>query len=128
MFRKNTRMILTIQKSFMAARALPFAQYQSRIFSTREKFMKLDSHGEMQQALMERQRRFDAAPTNMEAAAKYFRELNRNQKFQTVIRLYEKYEEIYRTNQDYKMQDKVREQYAYAQTNLDGLTSISKKL
>ena len=52
-----------------------------RVFSTHEKFMKIDNHGEMQQALMDRQRKFDSAPTNMEIAAKYFRELNRHQKF-----------------------------------------------
>ena len=57
----------------------------------------------------------------MENASKYFRELNRNQKFQTVVRLYEKYETDYRTNKDYRLQDKVRDQYAYAQRNLDGL-------
>jgi hypothetical protein len=53
----------------------------SRHFSTREKFMKLDNHGEMQQALMDHQRKFDSAPTSMDVAAKYFRELNRHQKF-----------------------------------------------
>jgi len=52
---------------------------------------------------MDHQRKFDSAPSNMEVAAKYFRELNRHQKFQTVIRLYEKYETEYRTNKDYKL-------------------------
>ena len=79
-------MIFHLQKSFnpiMIPKRLCMAQSfnHHRLFSTREKFMKIDNHGEMQQALMDRQRKFDSAPTNMDVAAKYFRELNRHQKF-----------------------------------------------
>ena len=86
-----------------------------RNFSTahEEKCMKLDNR-EFQQCLMDRQRLFDSAPTNMRYATIYFRELNRHQKFSTVVRLYEKYETEYRANKDFKMQDKVRDQYSYA--------------
>jgi hypothetical protein len=84
MLRNNTRMIFTIQRSLnpmmtMASRRMPMSQVvPHRIFSTHEKFMKMDNHGEMQQALMDRQRKFDSSPTNLEIASKYFRELNRH--------------------------------------------------
>jgi ATP-dependent Zn protease len=79
---------------------------------------------------MERQRQFDSNPTNAEFAYKYFRELNRQQKFHTVKRLYEKYETDYRINSinaDFERQDKVREQYTYACSNLEQLAFISEK-
>ena len=40
--------------------------------------MKLDDKGEMQQALLDKQRKFENDPKNLTAAYKYFRELNRN--------------------------------------------------
>lgn len=85
---------------------------------------------ESKQKLIERQRQFDSNPTNAEFAYKYFRELNRQQKFHTVKRLYEKYETDYRIssiNSDFELQDKVREQYTYACSNLEQLTFISEK-
>ena len=85
MLRNNARMIMNIQRSFnpvIIAKTMPMTQVMPRrVFGTHEKFMKKDNHGEMQQALMEHQRKFDSSPTQMEVAAKYFRELNRNQKF-----------------------------------------------
>jgi len=45
---------------------------------------------------MERQRRYDRNPTDLVSAYKYFRELNRNQKYSTVLRLYMKYETDYK--------------------------------
>jgi len=96
-----------------AMRTNKFAQ--ARVFTTAslhhdEKFMKLDT-GNLYLQLMERQRQFEESPTDLSKAYRYFRELNRHQKFQTVIRLYEKYETDYRTTQEYHLQDKVRDQY-----------------
>ena len=49
-------------------------------------------------SLIDRQRQFDSNPLNGQFAYKYFRELNRQQKFHTVKRLYERYETDYRIN------------------------------
>jgi hypothetical protein len=59
--------------------------------------------------LIEKQRKFDHAPTNSVIAYKYFRELNRQHKFHTVVRLYEKYEPEYRSNKgaDFSLHEKV---------------------
>ena len=94
-----------------------------RVFSTAtssrapfsEKFIKLDDNA-MKHSLMERQRKFDGNPVNAKFAYKYFRELNRHQKFETVKRLYEKHETDYRITKggDFALQDKVIEQYMYA--------------
>jgi hypothetical protein len=58
MLRNNARMVLNIQRSFnpvIMAKIMPFTQViPRRVFSTHEKFMKIDNHGEMQQALMDR--------------------------------------------------------------------------
>ena len=78
---------------------------------------------------MDRQRKFDADQTNHVAAYKYFRELNRHHKFQTVTRLYEKYENDYRfSNGRGHAPEKIKEQYAYAQRNLENNSSVTKKL
>lgn len=63
--------------------------------------MKLDDGRSMQQRLMERQLKFDKAPKDLTIAYKYFRELNRNQKYSTVLRLYAKYEGDFRLSKDY---------------------------
>lgn len=48
--------------------------------------------------MIEKQTKFDTNPVDAKFAYKYFRELNRQQKFHTVKRLYIKYETDYRIN------------------------------
>jgi hypothetical protein len=81
-----------------------------RFFSTsmNQKFVKMEDQ-QFHRDLIEKQRQFDSNHLNPKYAYKYLRELNRHQKYQTVIRLYEKYETDYRTHQDHAMQDKVRD-------------------
>jgi ATP-dependent Zn protease len=94
-------------------RVFGFASSSRAPFS--EKFIKLDDNA-MMHSLMERQRKFDSNPVNSRFAYKYFRELNRHQKFETVRRLYEKHETDYRidAHADFDLQDKVTAQYNYA--------------
>ena len=103
------------------------AVFSSAVHPLGEKFIKVDE-AYMQQQLIDRQRKFDSDPTNPTTAYKYFRELNRHQKFQTVIRLYERYETDYRTIRDFELQDKVRDQYSYATKNLEALEDIKRRL
>ena len=90
--------------------------------------MKLDDGRSMQQRLMERQLKFDKQPKDLTTAYKYFRELNRNQKYATVLRLYAKYEGDFRLSKDYQLQQKVQNQYSYAQRNIDTMKSVAEKL
>ena len=63
---------------------------------------------------MARQVKFDKAPKDLSCAYRYFRELNRNQKYSIVLRLYAKYEADFRLSKDYELFQKVQTQYAYA--------------
>ena len=69
--------------------------------------MKLDDRNLQLKAIEQRQRDFDSNPRNLKFAYKYFRELNRNQKYQTVVRLYGNYEAEYRTSSDRSATQKV---------------------
>ena len=75
-----------VTRAFSSAHDSPFGP----------QFMEVDPEAQ-KQSLMERQIKFDKDPTNPKHAYKYFRELNRHQKFLTVRRLYEKKETEYRT-------------------------------
>jgi hypothetical protein len=58
--------------------------------------------------LSEAQRKFENDPTNVDHAFYYFRELNRIGKFQTVTRLYTKYELPYAYNSNHKNYEKLK--------------------
>jgi len=93
-----------------------------------EPFVKLDTGRSLQESLMERQRHFDRSPTDVHAAYKYFRELNRNQKYQTVLRLYNKYETDYRSSMDARTLEKLENQRSYAQKYMESIEMVSKRL
>ena len=76
---------------------------------------------------MQRQRFFDRTPTDTTAAYKYFRELNRQQKYQTVLRLYNKYEADYRSSMDARALEKLDAQRVYAQRYVESIQSVEKK-
>ena len=76
---------------------------------------------------MQRQRFFDRTPTDITAAYKYFRELNRQQKYQTVLRLYNKYEADYRSSMDARSLEKLEAQRAYAQRYVESMQSVERK-
>jgi hypothetical protein len=90
--------------------------------------VKLDTGHSLQDSLMERQRQFDRSPSDVQAAYKYFRELNRNQKYQTVLRLYNKYETDYRSSKDARTLEKLESQRAYAQKYIESIELVSKRL
>lgn len=73
------------------------------------------------EALLDYQKKFEADPNNVDNAFYYFRELNRNGKFQTVVRLYAKYELPYAYNSNHRFYEKVKQQYTYAQENLESI-------
>lgn len=62
------------------------------------------------------QSNYEKDPRNIKAAYQYFRELNRVGMYQTVVRLYHKY--------DYDESEKVRMQYDYAVDHLDQMRGL----
>ena len=63
---------------------------------------------------------YEQDPTNQKVAYKYFRELNRYGKHQTVIRLYNRYYDEYdkRISGSTNLRDKIKEQFEYAEDTL----------
>lgn len=63
---------------------------------------------------------YEKDPTNQKTTYKYFRELNRHGKHQTVVRLYNKYFDNYDTpiKGIAMFRDKIREQFEYAEDTI----------
>jgi hypothetical protein len=94
----------------------PFSLYSvhMRAFCTPFKPKKLSL--EMTEKLRILQLNHEKEPKNVQTAYKYFKELNRVGMYQTVVRLYHKY--------DYDDSDKLRMQYDYAVDHLDQMRGL----
>lgn len=68
--------------------------------------------------LLMRQKTYERDPLNYEAAFEYFRELNRQGKYLTVIRLYQRAELKFSEKNVGQYKEKIREQYWYAYENM----------
>ncbi|CDW88406.1 metalloprotease m41 ftsh [Stylonychia lemnae] len=81
--------------------------------------------GENVTKLLQYQHKFEQNPQNIESAFYYFRELNRNGHYPTVVRLYNKHELSYSISNQVKYFDKIRQQYEYAKENIESLRKNS---
>ena len=70
------------------------------------------------------QKNFENQPNNIEAAHEYFKELNRQGKFLTVVRLYQKHELNFRKSSMHS--EKIYQQYSYAADTIDSLETAMK--
>ena len=70
------------------------------------------------------QKNFEKEPNNIEAAHEYFKELNRQSKFLTVVRLYRKNELNFRKNTTHS--DNIYQQYTYAAETIESLEKAMK--
>ena len=74
--------------------------------------------------LLTLQKNFDSEPDNIESAHEYFKELNRQGKYLTVVRLYRKNELKFRKNSLHS--DKIYAQYTYASETIESLEKAMK--
>ena len=95
-------------------RPLMFYGVNLRTFCTQYKTKKLSL--ELVEKLRNLQRTHESDPKNINAAYQYFKELNRVGMYQTVVRLYHKY--------DYDDSEKLRMQYDYAVDHLDQMRNL----
>lgn len=93
--------------------------YQTkRLFGTRDYFIPVDNDSKINLARL--QTNFEENSSNLDAAEAYFKQLNREGKYSTVVRLYKSNELQFR-RQSNSSHDKVQEQYRYARETMEFL-------
>jgi len=73
------------------------AGMQRRLYSTSDYWYTVKVDNDSKSNLAKLQTEYEMNPKNFEAATEYFKQLNREGKYQTVIRLYKSSEITYRT-------------------------------